>query len=154
VSVVAFGWLLSHLYIRHLIYLVSAYFSTYMTRSRCVIFASDCCEKNLSFLFTILSILNGPSFLKLRTLDAFPPSWHHDAVDNHAWDPYAHPVSQPEYYPLIVVGLEVDTSTFAGFTRYITGIGSYYSACLPVWFSRPWLDSGNTLSAVQLVRRC
>jgi hypothetical protein len=33
---------------------------------------------------------------------------------------------------LIVVGLEVDVSTFAGFTRYITGIDSYYSACLPV----------------------
>jgi hypothetical protein len=34
-----------------------------------------------------------PSFLKLRTLDAFPPYWHHYAADNLAWDSYAHPVS-------------------------------------------------------------
>ena len=33
-------------------------------------------------------------FLKLRTLDAFPPSWNHDAADNLAWDSYAHSVSQ------------------------------------------------------------
>lgn len=40
---------------------------------------------------SIRLFLNIHDAFTLRTLDAFPPSWHHDAVDNHAWDPYAHP---------------------------------------------------------------
>ena len=30
----------------------------------------------------------------MRTLDAFPSSWHHNAADNLSWDSYAHSVSQ------------------------------------------------------------
>lgn len=84
-----------------LIYLVSAYFSTFMTRSRCVVF--DCRGQIprtylIPFLHSRLECTiirhSFPSFLKLRTLDAFPPSWHHDAADNLSWDSYAHSVSQ------------------------------------------------------------
>jgi hypothetical protein len=57
---------------------------------------------------------------KLRTLDAFPPSWNHDAADNLAWDTYAHSVSQHATLSLSFP-LEADTSTFAGFTPYIIG---------------------------------
>jgi len=34
--------------------------------------------------------LNIHDTFTLRTLDAFPPSWNHDAADNLAWDSYAH----------------------------------------------------------------